>query len=386
MKENEVFMYVSSWAEHGGAPGLGLYVLNQEDGTIRFLEMIDERHSFNCAYVNQEKNKLYVNNEVLHFSGEPRLSGRIFVYDLDRKSGKARECMRVITGCPNPAYVNVNAAGTYLFEAHHSFPAAVVSYERNEKGRPKARMNYTEASIQVYRLNKEGLPGQLVENVNHADLAHGREAHPHCAVFSPSGKLMAVADKGDGYLYLYRFDARKRRLTLLSRTLTDREGASPRYVVFHPSKPYLFVNHEASYDGKCYVTAFSYRKDATVERICVENALDQSLPVKSGTRLEQQGFVIDQEGRYLYTLMNAADVIGVMEINQESGRLRLIQSMPMYGTRARGLAISPNGKFLLSAALVGGELASYEIGGDGTLRLACKGPAQPGAAYLTFYV
>ncbi len=398
MEEQKAFMYVSSWAEHGGVPGLGLYTFDESNGEISFVEEIDHQESFNGSCVDQKKNKLYVNNEVFEFRGAPCISGRIFVYDLDPQTGHATEHTRVVTGCANPAYVELDPTGKYLFEAHHSFGMGMAVHRRTEGGKMETVLIPPEADVQVYALTEDGVPDELVENVNHSagsgkeekapseGASRKEEAHPHCAVFSPSGNLIAVADKGDGHLYLYTFDYEKRKLILKSRTLTDVPGASPRYVVFHPTKPFLFVNHEASYDGKCYVTAFRYEEDGTVERICVVNILDQSLPVKTGTRLEQQGFVITPDGKYLYSLINAADVIGVIKIDQETGELSVLQNMTIPGVRPRGLAISPSGKFVLSSCLVGGELTSYRVGEDGRLSLAVKGPSQPGASYMTFYV
>ena len=133
------------------------------------------------------------------------------------------------------------------------------------------------------------------------------------------------------------------------------------------------------------MTAFRYREDGQLERICVVNALDQSLPVKTDTRLEQQGFVMDRTGTYLYTLINAADVIGVLRVDQEDGSLEVLQNLPVPGVRPRGLAIFPNGKYILSSCLVGGELTVYRIEKDGRLRVHRQGPKQPGASYMSFY-
>jgi len=61
---------------------------------------------------------------------------------------------------------------------------------------------------------------------------------------SPSGKLYACCDKGDGHLYLYTIEDEK--LKLLSRTLTAVPGSEPRHWAFHPTKSNLFINHEHS--------------------------------------------------------------------------------------------------------------------------------------------
>lgn len=385
MEADKVFMYVSSWAEHGGVPGLGLFLADQETGEITFVEKISDTDSFNGSCIDEKKHKLYVNNEVPYVEESGCATGRIFVYDLDPVSGKATEIRRVVTECPNPAYVSLDSTGEFLFEAHHSCGASVARHVRNEAGELQVFYTHAEAAVQVYYLDVNGMPMGLADSIDHADYDNGIEAHPHCAVVSPSRKLVAVADKGTGYLHLYTFDYEKKQLVLLNKVLTDCPGASPRYVLFHPTEPFLFVNHEASYDGKCYVTSFRYQEDGSLERICVVNVLDQSLPVKTNTRLEQQGFVMDLKGNYLYTLINAADVIGVLEVNQDTGELTVLQNIEIPGVRPRGLAIFPNGKYVLSTCLVGGELTSFKIEADGRLTVAQKGPSQPGASYVSFY-
>ncbi len=387
MEKDQLYMYVSCWDEHGGAPGLSLYTFDQGTGEIAFVKDINKEESFNCSYVDKKNNKLYVNNEVVEFQDAPCQSGRIFIYDLDPETGDAVERMRFATECPNPAYVNIDPTGRYLFEAHHSLPMPmpVVKHVRKEDGTFDRIYTYPEKCVQVYKLNEEGLPEKMVECIDHGSTTQWVESNPHSAVFSPSGKLIAVADKGSGYLYLYTFDYETERLKLLSKTLTDVEGAHPRYVAFHPTKPYVFVNHEASLDGKCNVSAFRYDEAGNVEKINMVNVLIDDLPRKPGIRLEQQGFVIEPEGKYLYTLINSADAVGVLSIDEETGALSAVEDVPMTGKWARGLAVSPNGKYILTTCLDTGEICSYEIQEDGTLKLTQMHPGQLGAAYISFY-
>ncbi len=387
MKNNQIYMYVSCWNQHGGGPGLNLYTFDQDSGEITYLKNINAEDSFGCSCVDTEKNKLYVNNEVVDFPGAPCQSGRIFIYDLDPETGDATECMRLTTECPNPAYVSLDPTGSYLFEAHHSLPVPmpIVKHVRKEDGTFERIYAYPEKCVQVYALDENGLPVKMVDCVDHGSTTEWVEANPHSAVFSPSGKVIAVADKGRGYLYLYTFDYETERLQLLSRTLTDVEGAHPRYVAFHPTKPFVYVNHEASLDGNCYVSAFRYNDEGETEKINMIDVLDHSLPLKPENRLEQQGLAIDNEGKYLYTILNSADAIGVMAIDQDSGALSLVENVPVAGTWARGIAISPNGQYVLSACLDTGEISSFRRREDGTLELVQTYQGQPGSAYISFY-
>lgn len=384
---NLIYMYVSSWNEHGGAPGLGFYTFDQEDGTFQFICRINDQNSFNGSCVDEARRKLYVNNEVPHFLGSPCMSGRIFVYDLDPETGMPAEYARIATNCPNPAYVSLDPSGEYLFEAHHSTPSpsGIVFHEKKPSGEFETRMVYMESDLQVYRLDADGIPQALVENIDMRKAQENHASHPHSAVFSPSGKLLAVADKGSGYLFLFTFDKETHQLHLLNKVLTDCPEASPRYVLFHPTLPYLYVNHEASYDGHCYITAFRYTEDGGLQRICVENVLDPELPVKTDTRLEQQGFVMHPDGSFFYSLINAADVIAAMKIDPETGAFTTIQNLKIPGCRPRGLAISPNGRYVISTCLVGGELTSYQIEENGLLTVKEQGKPQPGASYISFF-
>jgi 6-phosphogluconolactonase (cycloisomerase 2 family) len=380
-------MYVSSWNEHGGKPGLGQYTFDQDTGEIAFVESINGRDSFNFSLVDPGRNKLYVCNEVLEFFGCKAMSGRIFTYDLDPATGKATESARLETGCPNPSYISFDHTGKRFMIAHHSMPMAVGRMVKGEDGTYEVKQTLPEADLQLYAVDENGNPSRLLDNVNHSEGKTKEEfCHPHCCVVSPSGNLIAVADKGDGHLYIYGLSEDQNSFELKSRTLVDIPKASPRYVVFHPTKPFLFVNQEASYDGKnLYVTAYRYTEDGQVEKINMENAMEETVVPKGKTRLEQQCFVISKDGKYLYTLINDGDVIGVLSVDQETGAIRRIQNIGVVGNRPRGLAISPNGKFIITACLVGGELTSYKIADDGTLTVCCKGPSQPGASFMSFY-
>ncbi len=385
--KGQLYMYLSCWNVWKGGPGLALYTFDQETGELVFRKRINEENSFGCSCVDVKRKKLYVNNEITDFRNAPCQSGRIFVYDLDPETGDARERMRFTTECPNPAYVSLDPSGHYLFEAHHSLPEPlpIVRHVREEDGSIKRTYTYQEKCVMVYALDAEGDPEGIVDFVDHGDPEKWVESNPHSAVFSPSGKLIAVADKGTGYLYLYTFDEQKERLKLLSQTRTDVAGAHPRYVVFHPTKPYLYVNHEASLDGKCNVSAFRYEEDGAVQKINMVNALVRELPQDPDTRLEQQGLAMDPDGKYLYTVINSADVIGVMAIDQKSGALTAVDAVPVPGSWPRGVAVSPNGKYVLAACLGTGEIHVYAKGEDGGLQLVYTDPGMPGAAYLTFY-
>ena len=75
----------------------------------------------------------------------------------------------------------------------------------------------------------------------------------------------------------------------MSRTMSDEPLSESRYCVFHPTKPYLFVNHEHSGNGKMMVSAFHYNEDGELELINKVDCLPKDTSAKCG-----QGFVFQK--------------------------------------------------------------------------------------------
>ncbi|MCI2049540.1 MAG: lactonase family protein [Lachnospiraceae bacterium] len=384
----KTFLYISSWAEHGGKPGLGLYEFDTANGKLQFIEMADDKESFNCSVVDNRNNRMYVCNEVTHVSGEAAETGRIFTYSIDQASGKIGEVDRRVTYCPNPAWLSFTKDRTRMLVAHHSQFNAIAGHERSAGKGFRTELTWNEADVQLYRLNEDGKPGDLLDNINHMDYQErgSMGAHPHCAVLSPSEKIIAVADKGSGYLYLYGLSEDRNSLLLLNKQMTDVPGAAPRYCLFHPTAPFLFVNHEKEISGKLNVTAFRYDEQGSLERICVRNALSDGRVINSDIHNEQQGFCMSPDGKYLYTLLNGPDAVAVFEVDETSGRIELLQNAAVKGIRPRGLSISPDGKYVLTSCLVSGDIGVYAVRKDGTLECIHECAAvQKGASYMSFF-
>lgn len=203
--------------------------------------------------------------------------------------------------------------------------------------------------------------------------------HPHCAVCSPSGKLFAVCDKGDCHLYLYQIDREINRLKLLSRTMTDAPLSEARYCVFHPTKPYLYVNHEHSGHGRMMVSGFQYDEDGNVSFINKVDCLPEGETADCG-----QGFCMSPDGKYIYNQLSGYNCIAVLEVDQKDGALSLTQRIMVEGAKPRNCSLSPDGRFLITACL-SGEISVYAVGKDGCLTLTSHKEFMKGSAYINFY-
>jgi 6-phosphogluconolactonase len=296
------------------------------------------------------------------------------------------ELFHADTYCPNPAYVTTDSAGKYMVVANHSVSGAMAKIEKNEAGLYRPRLIYPDAPVELFSLNESGSVCELLDIKKHAEDGAPRtgRTHPHCAVFSPSEDVLAVCDKGDGHVYLYAVDKPANALRLLSKTLTDVPGASPRYCVFHPTNPYFAVNHERMKDNRLIVSSFHYTPDGRVTRVDTVDVLPENHIIPQREHYEQQGLCISSDGKYIYTLMNGPGMIGVISMDGRTGALRVIQRVKLEGEWPRGIALAPGGGFVVTCCLVSGDIRSFAIGSDGTLTETRYRAKLRGASYISF--
>ncbi len=70
-------------------------------------------------------------------------------------------------------------------------------------------------------------------------------AKPHQVAFDPSGRFVIVPDKGTDRVLVFGFDAVNGKLTPGPVGFAaTREGAGPRHMAFHPTRPFAYVLNE----------------------------------------------------------------------------------------------------------------------------------------------
>lgn len=386
MDKSKIYLYMSLWGEHGGAPGLALFSFDTVSGEISLIRKLDDTRSFGPSVIDAEKNIFYVCNET---NLEPELgydSGRIYGFRIDPNTGNLSELFRQETYCPFPDYIGFSADKKYMIVPHHSHARSITNIEKDASGIYVPVVRYMDSAVDLFNMKDDGTIDSLVDVCKHTFQQRttdyeGRVTipHPHCAVRSPSGKLFAICDKGDCHLYLYEIDREAKKLKLLSRTMTDVPLSEPRYCVFHPTKPYLYVNHEHSGHGRMMVSAFRYDEDGNVSFINKVDCLPQGETANCG-----QGFCMSADGKYIYNQLSGYNSVAVLEVNQEDGSICLKQNAAIEGAKPRNCNLSPDGRFLITACL-SGEIAVYAVGNDGCLTLTPHKEFMEGSAFINFY-
>ncbi|MCC8121407.1 MAG: lactonase family protein [Oscillospiraceae bacterium] len=380
------WMYVSLWGEHGGAPGLGLYSADAQTGELQLCRRLNDHLSFGCSTVDQRRRMLYICNETERVFGAPCETGRVYGYAINPANGELTERFQRDTYCPNPSYFSLDSSGEFAVISHIGGGAPIANLGKEPDGKVKMSIHPRNAYLELYSVEKDGTLGELLDIKAHkADPASRFPSSMlHCAVFDPSGKLLAVCDKGSGLVYFYRLNRKRGELELLNQAVTDIPGAQPRYCVFHPTQPYFVVNHEKLRDGQLLISSFRYTENGELERISVVDVLPEGYSVPPRSHFEQQGLCISSDGTYVYTcLKDGPNGICVLALNSD-GSLRVEGYQAVEGDWPRGLAIMPGGNYLVSSCLASGHVASYAING-GSLHPVCTAEKLQGAAYLSFF-
>lgn len=272
-----------------------------------------------------------------------------------------------------------------MLVANYSGFSAVSKIKRDAFGKYHLQIVYDDAAVELFEVLPDGSIGELIDVVMHTGSGprpmqmHSR---PHCVVRSPSGKLFAVCDKGSDRVYMYT--VRKDALSLCDVPYQDIPGSMPRYCVFHPTEPYLYVNHE----GSTSLSVFHYTEDGKLTLVgsCATVMEEYSTePVRDPSHDEQQGLIMSADGQFIYDMINGPNVVAVLRIDQTTGIPALVQNQKISaGNWLRGGALSPDGQFLITVSLKPGNIEVFRVTDDGTLKSGNCVLEQSAAAYVTF--
>lgn len=386
--KHKLFMYVSRWSFKIGEPGMGLFTFDPETGEMEFVKVLDDELSLGCSMIHRERRILYVVNECDLFPQTDMNTGRVCSFRINPETGDLTPLNHRETYCPFTSYVNTDPQGRYLVTSNHSWPNFITRLERDENGDIRPVVSHNDSVVNLFELNPDGSIGKMLDFYRHPTdgelhlslLGRPHIPHPHCMMRSPSGKLFACCDKGDGHLYLYTIE--HDRLKLLSRTLTDTPHSEPRYCMFHPTRPYLFINHEHTPGDKLTVSAFRYTEDGEMTKIGAFYAdVSGFEPVEPHRQM--QGMTITPDGAFLYTQAHGFNRILGFRV-EEDGTLTQVEAAPITGQWPRAMSMSPDGKFLINCCL-GGQITVWRVEKNGTLADTGHGGYLKGASYVSFF-
>lgn len=311
-------------AKSTGSKGIYVYRYNTESGDLTPLGVAGETTNPSWVTVAPNGRFLYAANEIENFRGPN--SGGVSAFSIDHKTGKLTFLNEVPTRGADPCYVSVDKSGKFVLVA-----------------------NYTGGSVAVFPILADGKLGEASAFIQHtghgADPERQEGPHAHFVDVSPDDHFAFVDDLGLNELLVYKFDNTKGTLKPNDPPFTklDPANSGPRHFALHPSGKFAYVISEMA--GT--VTEFSSDLAAGTFR---QEQVISTLPDGYKGPKEDAELEIVPSGNFLYASNRGdANSIAVFQINQQDGRLSLVEMVPTQGKTPRSFAIDLSGKFLLAA-------------------------------------
>ncbi len=300
----------------------------------------------------------------------PGGGGRVFAFDRSAPDGGFAELNHRPSYGALASSVCLDGDGEHLLVTNHAQNLVVTDVVRTTGGAWKVVPRRDVATTGLHRIAPDGSIGELCDLFVHpapSGSAGSGQAHPHSVARSPVGEFFVVCDKGGDRVHTFRID--HDRGVLVECAVVDTvSGSAPRYSAFHPTAPWVFVNHERG------PTVDTYRYDADSAQL----ELVASARVAAGDD-QQSDILVDAAGTFVYTLVRGADELVVLEVDAVSGELRAVQAQPVGAASPRAMAVSSDLSLLWVVCSGSDELVAFTVASDGRVAPTGQRRLVPGA-------
>ena len=321
-------------------------------------------------------------------TGASSLSRGIYHCTFDTQKGKLADA-QLVAEIHKPGFLAFHPQGTHLYAAGslnnspcvaaykiakrgrntrlelvNSVPigdggAAHISVERG--GNTLLTAQYSNSSVAVFSLNKDGSVAQRTQLIKHADASgvnarRQEKPHPHWTGFSPDFKFAFVPDLGMDKVVIYRLDAENSQLTEHGFGAVP-PGAGPRHMKFHTNGKWIYVLNEL----KLSVTVFDW--DADAGRMTAK----QTIPTVPQAELDREIFKscseirVHPNGKFVYAANRGHDTITVFAVDADTGTLSEVEREHVRGATPRNFNIDPEGNWLLAGGQTSHTLSAFKV-------------------------
>jgi 6-phosphogluconolactonase len=314
---------------------------------------------------------------------KPDGSKGIYRFTLDLESGRLGGG-DLAAEAKNPSFLAVHPSGEFLYSANElDGSGGVTAFAINDDGSLKLLnqqsskgagachvwvdgagknvlvANYGGGNIAALPIHEDGSIGEATGFVQHTgssvNPARQKEPHAHSVYTDGDDRFVYACDLGTDRVYIYKFDSEKG-------TLAPNEpaagilapGSGPRHLAFHPAGGYAYVINEL------LNTIDVFKHDADTGALDPVQTVDTLPDDFDGTNTTAEIFV-HPSGRFLYGSNRGHDSIAVYVINEQTGKLNLVDHTHTGGKAPRNFAIDPTGMWLIAANQQTNDIFVFKI-------------------------
>ncbi len=379
--------------------GLSVFSYDPETAAMEPVATVLEEVNVGHQSVDSERGIVYLVDERPSLRGQTGGGGYVMALKIEAETGDVSVINEQRTLSQEPCYTLLDATRRYLVVSHHADFGFVTKVVKGETGY-STEVVFDDTALVLFRINDDGSLGEACDvALTPGDGAQG--PHPwsrqHSVVADPTGQLLVVCDKGLEQFHSYRLDRENGKLLWLGDTGVEK-GLVPRYGAFHPSLPVFYANYEKTtvvHAYRCDVATGALDRVAEAPLFAEESAdapaaggptlkhpktleevtqMEAVILAKSGrpNTPEPADLVIHPSGKCLYVSTRFKNTISVLDID-DTGAISLREVLDSGGVNPRGLHISADGRFLFAAHMQSGNVATFSIAADGSLRATGTG-------------
>ncbi|MEE2812933.1 MAG: lactonase family protein [Verrucomicrobiota bacterium] len=282
--------------------------------------------------IHSNKKFLYAVNEIGNYKGEK--AGGVSAYSIDSETGALTFLNQQSSKGGAPCHLVVDATGRNVLVANYT-GGSVVSLPISRKGRLRKAASFIQHEGSSVLKPRQAAP------------------HGHSINVSPGNKFAVAADLGLDKVLVYGFEPKGGKLTPAGFAKVA-PGAGPRHFAFHPNGKFAYVINEITLT----VTAFTW--DEAKGKL-TELQTITTLPVERGKGMSTAEVQVHPSGKFLYGSNRGHNTIAVFNIDQKTGKLKVVQHQSTLGKTPRNFGIDPTGKFLVAANQSSGDIFTFQI-------------------------
>jgi 6-phosphogluconolactonase len=285
------------------------------------------------------------------------------------------------------AYAFEPATGQLAFLNSQSSQGTCPCYVAEDKtGKWVFVANYCSGNLAALPVNSDGSLAPAAQTIQHtgmgADTSRQSAAHVHSTILSPDEKFLFVADLGTDKEHVYTFHPGQNQplSEALDSFVSLKAGTGPRHIVFHPSKPWLYIIGELTGTVDVYSYDSMTGKLTHLQRI---RTTPESFKGFAGSA----DIHIRADGKYLYASNRGdANTLAVFAVGKD-GKLENRQYISVMGNHPRNFVIDPTSRFLLVANRDTDNIVVFSIDpSTGQLTYTGKQLSVPNPVCLKFLV
>ncbi len=382
----KTFVYVGNWsfeAKPQKGKGISVFSYTPQTGAMTLQETICPEVAAGQLCLDAARGILYCSDECGERRGEIGGGGYLLAFRIDPKTGRLTKINQKDSLSPEPSYLYLDHKGNYLVTCHCADPWHVTKICRHPDGTYGNEVLFDDTALVMFRLQEDGALGDICDvSITQGAGAHGAHSQVnvdpvsghiqlvqvisrlHAVVASPDGEMLVVCDKGMDKIYTYRIDREKGKLVFLNQWDAPETACFPRYAAFHPGKPVLYINNE----NYAQLNVFHYEETSgAIERFRKVFLLPENPGLVDGKPVGAQDILVHPNGRVLYCTLCGLNRIVVCRLDPQ-GVPTPVQQIDCRGVLPRGIALSPDGRFLLSGNMMSGDITLFAANEEGLLQ------------------